>query len=63
MINLIKRLFRSKSLREKLDEKYKKTLHEAFTLSKVNRTASDAKYAEALRIADQIEALTGAEAE
>lgn len=62
MINLIKRLFRSKPLLEKLDAQYKKTLHEAFKLSKVNRKASDAKYSEALRIADRIETLRKAEA-
>lgn len=50
-------IFKSKTPIEKLEKKYKKTLAEAFELSKINRTASDEKYAEAVRIVDEIEAL------
>lgn len=40
-------IFKKKSPLEKLREKHAKLLQEAFTLSKTNRTASDAKMAEA----------------
>ena len=50
-------IFKSKTKIDKLEKKYKKTLAEAFELSKTNRTASDSKYAEANRIINEIESL------
>lgn len=50
-------LFRKKSELEKLNEKYKKLLEESYRLSHSNRTASDAKMADAIAVADQIEKL------
>jgi hypothetical protein len=50
-------LFKRKTKQEKLDEQYKKLLKEAFNLSKVNRTASDKKIAEANKILEEIEKL------
>jgi hypothetical protein len=51
-------LFKKKSPVEKLEEQYKKLMKEAFELSKVNRSAGDAKYAEADKIQKQIDELT-----
>lgn len=48
-------LFKKKSEKEKLQEKYKKLLEEAFQLSKVDRKASDIKTAEANDLLDRIE--------
>lgn len=48
-------LFKKKSKKEKLQEKYKKLLEEAFQLSKVDRKASDIKTAEANDLLDRIE--------
>ncbi len=50
-------LFKKKSEKEKLQEKHAALLKEAFELSKSNRSASDAKLAEAAKIADLISAL------
>ncbi len=50
-------LFKKKPEKEKLQAQYKKLLKEAFDLSKSNRTASDAKQAEADVILKKIEAL------
>ena len=50
-------LFKKKSEREKLVDKYNKLMKEAFELSKVNRTASDQKYAEADAIQKQMDSL------
>lgn len=50
-------LFKKKTEKEKLEEKHERLLKEAFQLSKVNRTASDAKMAEAEEIRKQIEAM------
>jgi hypothetical protein len=50
-------LFKKKSETEKLEQKYRKLLKDAFELSKVNRTESDKKQAEAQEILDQIEAM------
>jgi hypothetical protein len=50
-------LFKKKSETEKLEEKYKKLLKEAFELSRTNRTESDKKQAEAQELLDRIEAL------
>ena len=51
-------LFKKKSEVEKLQEKYQKLMKEAFDLSKINRSASDSKYAEADVVQKKIEALT-----
>ncbi len=53
-------LFKKKSEADKLKESYEKLMKEAFNLSKIDRTASDAKYAEADKIMKQIEAITPA---
>jgi polyhydroxyalkanoate synthesis regulator phasin len=50
-------IFKKKTEKEKLEEKYKKVMKEAFDLSKVNRSASDGKYADADAIQKQIDAL------
>ena len=50
-------LFKKKSPLEKLQQKYKDVMKEAFELSKVNRSAGDEKYAEADAIQKQIDAL------
>ncbi len=50
-------LFKKKSEKEKLEQKYKKLLKEAFELSKINRTESDKKQAEAQELLDRIEAM------
>ncbi len=51
-------LFKKKTEVEKLQEKYKKLMKEAFDLSKINRSESDHKYAEADKVQKQIEALS-----
>ena len=51
-------LFKKKSEAEKLKEQYEKLMKDAFNLSKTDRTASDAKYAEADQIMKKIEAIT-----
>ena len=50
-------LFKKKSETEKLEQKYKKLLKEAFELSRTNRTESDKKQAEAQELMDKIEAM------
>lgn len=50
-------LFKKKSEKEKLEDQYEKLLGEAHKLSTVNRTASDAKAAEADAILKRIEAM------
>ena len=50
-------LFKSKSPKEKLQARYKKLMSEAHKLSQVNRSAGDAKYAEADEVLKQIENL------
>ena len=50
-------LFKKKTEKEKLDEKYRKLLKESYDLSKSDRKASDAKQAEADKILKQIESL------
>lgn len=47
--------FKKKSKMEVLQEKYEKLLKESFELSKVNRTKSDQKYAEAQVVMQAIE--------
>lgn len=51
-------LFKRKTVKEKLEAKYEKLLHESFLLSKTNRSASDAKIAEAEEIKKKINELT-----
>ena len=51
-------LFKKKTEVEKLQENYQKLMKEAFDLSKINRSESDSKYAEADEVQKQIEALT-----
>ena len=48
-------IFKSKSKVEKLEEKYKKLLEEAYKLSTTSRTKSDAKTAEANEVLKEIE--------
>lgn len=50
-------LFKKKSEKEKLQEKYKKLLEESYKLSHTNRSASDQKAAEAEAVLKQIEEL------
>ena len=47
-------LFKKKTEKEKLQEKYEKLLKESFELSTKNRRASDAKVAEANLVLEQI---------
>ena len=51
-------LLKKKTEKEKLQDQYKKLMKEAFDLSKINRTASDEKYALADDIQKKIDALT-----
>lgn len=48
------RIFKKKSKSEKLQEEYNKVLKEAFELSKIDRSKSDAKYAEAEKILEKM---------
>lgn len=50
-------LFRKKTEREKLTAQYNKLMQEAFELSRINRTASDSKYAEADAIQKKMDSL------
>lgn len=50
-------LFKKKSEVDKLYIEHKKLLSEAFTLSKSDRSAGDAKYAEAEVVLDKIQAI------
>lgn len=50
-------LFKKKTPLEKLYEKHEKLVAEAYALSTSNRTASDAKQAEAVEVMKEIEAL------
>jgi hypothetical protein len=54
------KLFKKKSPIQKLYDRHKALLEEAFRLSKSNRTASDAKMAEADEVLKEIERLKGA---
>ena len=47
----------TKSEADKLKEQYERLMKDAFNLSKTDRTASDAKYAEAQEVLTQIEKL------
>lgn len=48
-------LFKKKSEKEKLQEKYKKLVDEAYKLSHTDRKASDMKTAEANELLEKIE--------
>jgi hypothetical protein len=50
-------IFKKKSVAEKLQEKYKKVMEEAFKLQSINRSDSDQKYLEADAILKEIEEL------
>ena len=50
-------LFRKKSEKERLQEKYYRLLEEAYKLSKVNPVGSDRKLEEADRVHKMLEAL------
>ena len=47
-------LFRKKSNEQRLQKEYDKLMQEWYRLSSINRSKSDAKYAEAQGIADKI---------
>jgi uncharacterized protein Yka (UPF0111/DUF47 family) len=51
------KLFKRKSEKEKLQEKYRKLMEEAYKLSHSNRKAADEKTAEAEEILKKIESL------
>jgi hypothetical protein len=50
-------IFKKKSQKEALLDKYKLLMEDAYALSKVNRAASDLKFSEASEILTQIENL------
>lgn len=50
-------IFKKKSEIDVLKNQYKKLMEEAYKLSTINRTESDAKYAEADRIMNKIQTL------
>lgn len=50
-------LFKKKSELDKLKEQYEQLMKDAFSLSKTDRKASDAKHAEADQLIKRIEAL------
>ena len=50
-------LFKKKSQKEKLEEKFKRLMQEWHELSSINRFASDKKFAEAQNIAKILNAL------
>ncbi|WP_299683221.1 Lacal_2735 family protein [uncultured Tenacibaculum sp.] len=51
------KFFKSKSEKQKLEDRYKKLLEESYKLSTVNRKLSDEKAYEADQILQQIESL------
>lgn len=54
---MLKKLFRKKTQEEVLQKEYEKLMQESYRLSSINRSQSDSKYAEAQKIADEIELL------
>ncbi|WP_438989019.1 Lacal_2735 family protein [Polaribacter sp.] len=52
-------IFKKKTEEEKLQEKYKKLMEEAYKLQSINRSDSDTKYKEADDILKKIEAIQG----
>lgn len=61
--NMFGWLFKKKTEREKLELEYKRLMVESYELSKVDRTASDAKVAEADKISKMIDELDAKAAE
>ena len=51
-------LFKRKTETEKIQNRYKKLMAEWHDLSSIDRSASDAKYAEAQKVLDQLDELT-----
>ena len=51
-------LFKRKTETEKLQNRYKKLMAEWHDLSSIDRSASDAKYAEAQKVLDKLDELT-----
>ena len=51
-------LFKRKTETEKLQNRYKKLMAEWHDLSSIDRSASDAKYAEEQKVLDQLDELT-----
>jgi len=51
-------LFKRKTETEKLQNRYKKLMAEWHDLSSIDRSASDAKYAEAQKVLDQLDEIT-----
>ena len=51
-------IFKRKTEKEKLENKYQTCLKEAYKLSKTNRSASDAKIVEANKVLELIEKLS-----
>ena len=54
-------IFKKKSEADKLQDKYKKVMEEAYKLQSINRTHSDSKYKEADDILKKIDALKAGE--
>jgi hypothetical protein len=54
---MFQKLFRKKSQEDRLQIEYNKLMQESYRLSSINRSQSDRKYAEAQKIADEIEHL------
>ena len=54
-------IFKKKSEADKLQDKYKKVMEEAYKLQSINRTDSDSKYKEADDILKKIDALKAEE--
>ena len=50
-------IFKKKSEKDRLEEKYRNLLEESYKLSHTNRTASDQKAAEAEEVLKQIDSL------
>jgi hypothetical protein len=51
-------IFKKKTEKEKLISQYNKLMKDAFELSKINRTASDSKYAEADAVQKKLDSLS-----
>ena len=54
-------IFKKKSEADKLQDKYKKVMEEAYKLQSINRTDSDSKYKESDDILKKIDALKAQE--
>ena len=50
-------LFKKKTEREKLEDKYEKLMRESFELSRLDRSKSDAKAAEAEEVRKKLDAM------